>query len=283
MNILKLLFLVVFFSYTTLTAFSQSLDSPIKPVEQVIPDWEIGGFIGIGSNYNSGTYSAECPECLFDDASKFGYTIGAKMDYEITRWFYIGTNLIYDNENVDGSFRRIEQVLLTRTDNSTMNVPIEFRHTMNMKVSSFGIVPNAIFRIDDWLDLRLGFYFDFLFGTNIFHSKELITKSVVLPDGEKVNVTIPNSKGNTFTLEDHEIPGIKSTQYGLFPQVNFNIPLSKDNDLIIGSFMKIPLSTISSTQSDFKINTWRIFFGLSFDLNDDDSYREKLEKQKLNH
>jgi hypothetical protein len=280
MNILKLLFLVVIFSFTTIKAFSQSLDSPIKPVEQVIPDWEIGGFVGIGSNYNSGTYVAECPDCLFDDASKFGFTIGAKMDYEILRWFYFGVNLLYDNQNVDGSFQRIEQILLTRTDNSTMYVPIEFRQTMNLKVSSLGIVPNAVFRIDDWLDIRLGFYYDFLFGTNITHTKELITKSVVLPDGEKVNVTIPNSKDNSVILENHEIPGINSSQYGLFPQINLNIPLSKDNDLIIGSFMKIPLATISSSQNDFKINTWRIFFGLSFDLNDDDSYRAKLEKNK---
>jgi hypothetical protein len=280
MKIGKLLFLGLIFCFAVQVSKSQKIESPIMPEENVVYDWELGGFIGIGINFNSGTYTAECPECLFDDASKFGFSIGVKMDYEILRWFYIGANLIYDNESVDGAFRRIESIPLTRGDGSIMDVPIEFRHVMNLKLNSFTLAPNAIFRIDDWLDIRLGFYTDFLFGSNITHTKELLTKTAVLPDGEKVNVTIPNTKNNIAELENHAIPGLSSTVFGLFPQININIPISDGSDFIIGSYLKMPFSAISSQQSNFKIDVWRFFLGLSFDLNDANAYRAKVDAIK---
>lgn len=279
-KILKLLLILTILSNFNLILYAQKLDTPLDPVQVIIKDWEIGGFIGLGANFSGGEYSAECPDCVFSGNSKFGYSLGLKTDYEITHNFYIGTNLIFDDFGANGSFRRFENVQLQRTDGSTMEVPIEFRQTLNLSLNSIGIVPNACFRIDDWLDLRLGAFADFLISNNVKHTKELLTKSVLLPDGEKVSVTIPGTTDNKKVIEDRAIPDLTNPQFGIFPQINFNIPMSKDNDFLIGAFMKIPLSNIASSQSGYSHYTWRIFLGLSFDLNDDEKSEIPVPRDK---
>ncbi len=249
-------------------AISQQIDSPIKPVQVIIHDWEIGAFVGLGANFNSGEYAAECEECIFDDISNFGYTIGLKTDYQFSTNFFIGANVMYENQMMKGAFRRIESVPLQRADGTILDVPIEFRHNLELDLNALTLSPNVTYRIGRFLDFKLGFYADFNINSNIMHKKTLLTTSTILPDGEKVEVSIPGERDNSIVLEDYQIPGITSPQLGLMPQINFNIKLSESTDLLIGGFYKIPFTEIATNQT-LKVNVWRIFFGLSFDINDD--------------
>ena len=277
-QVCKLLLIIVIFAISFNVSKSQKLDSPLEPVQRIVKDWELGFFVGFGANYSSGAYNPECPDCVFDDNSKFGWTIGLKSDREITRSFYFGTNLIFDNQSATGSFRRFEDVPLQRTDGSTMTVPIEFRHTLNLDLYSIGLAPNAVLRINDWLDLRLGLFADYLFSSNVSHVKELLTSSVLLPDGEKVKVSIPNSTDNKATIEDQSIPGLNALQFGIYPQINFNIPISEDDDFFIGGYMKVPLTDLSSLQPGYKHYSWRFILGFSFDLYQDHQETFKVQK-----
>lgn len=273
----KLLLLLFIFTIITLPLKSQKLDTPLDPVQVDIKDWEIGAFFGIGANYSSGIYKPECPDCDFDDNSKFGWSLGLKSDYEISKKFYIGTNIIFDDLSTDGSFRRFENVPLERADGSIMEVPIEFRHILNLEMKTIGIAPNAIWRITKWFDFRLGIFADFIISNNITHTKELLTKVALLPDGEKVKVSIPDSKDSKVVIEDQSIPDIKSLQFGIYPQINFNIPIGEETDLMIGYFMKIPFSDI---REGYSHNTWRLFFGISYDLNKDEEKTPTLPKDR---
>ncbi|OGU56457.1 MAG: hypothetical protein A2X64_03335 [Ignavibacteria bacterium GWF2_33_9] len=264
-----ILLLAVIFIPSNIELYSQKLDSPISPVQRVVKDWELGAFAGFGANFSSGEYLPECPDCVFDDNSKFGWTFGLKSDWEITPHFYFGTNLLLDGISTRGSFLRYEDVQLQRTDGTYFTAPIEFRHILNLDVTTLGIVPNAVWRVDRWLDLRLGFYGDLALSGNITHDKELLTEKVLLSDGEQVKVSIPGEPDGTKTIEDREIPELNTLQFGLFPQINFNIPLNKDNEFLIGYFMKFPLNDLSSQQPGYKHITWRLFLGISFDLNKD--------------
>jgi hypothetical protein len=265
----KLLLLLIIFTFSVNALQSQKLDTPLDPVQVIIKDWEIGAFVGIGANFSSGVYNPECPDCLFEGNSKFGWSIGLKTDYEITKNFYLGTNLIFEDYGTNGSFRRWEDIELQRADNTTMEVPIEFRHILNLEMMSIGLAPNALWRVDNWLDLRFGVFADYIIGSNITHTKELLTKTALLPDGEKVKVYIEGYKDNKVVIEDRAIPDLNPLQFGLFPQINFNLPLSESSDLIFGTYMKIPLSKISSIQDNYSHYSWRVFMGVSFDLNKD--------------
>jgi hypothetical protein len=150
-----------------------------------------------------------------------------------------------------------------------MEVPIEFRHILNLEMMSIGLAPNALWRVDNWLDLRFGVFADYIISSNITHTKELLTKTALLPDGEKVKVYIEGYKDNKVVIEDRAIPDLNPLQFGLFPQINFNLPLSESSDLIFGTYMKIPLSKISSIQDNYSHYSWRVFMGVSFDLNKD--------------
>lgn len=249
-------------------ASSQLIDSPIKPVQVIIHDWEIGAFIGLGANFNSGEYSAVCQECIFDDLSDFGYTIGVKTDYQLTNNIFVGANILYENQMMKGAFRRIESVPLQRADGTMLDVPIEFRHNLEIDLNALTLSPNLTYRINRFLDFKLGFYADLNINSNIMHKKTLLTTSTILPDGEKVEVTIPGEQDNSVNLEDYAIPELSSLQYGLIPQINFNIKLSESTDLLIGGFYKIPFTEMATNQT-LKVNVWRIFFGFSFDINDD--------------
>lgn len=263
------LFLLFFFNIFLITkAHSQQIESPISPYQNIIHDWEIGFFLGLGANLNSGEYAAECPDCIFDDVSKFGYTAGIKTDYQLSRTIYVGASLGYEDLSVKGAFRRIESVPLDRVDGTKIYVPIEFRHSSEFQIGAITLMPNITYRIDRFLDFRLGFFTDFAIINNFKHSKELLTNSVILPDGEKVSVEIPQQKDKTVELENRTIPDFSNPIFGIFPQVNFNIELSGTTDMNLGFIYKLPLNNIASSQ-DFKINSWRIIIGFSFDIYDD--------------
>lgn len=263
---LFLLFLIVTFS-TSLTK-AQVIESPISPYQVIVHDWEIGFFVGIGANYNSGNYAADCPECIFDDVSKLGYTIGIKTDYQLSKSIFVGASMGYEDLSVQGAFRRIESVSLERVDGTKISVPIEFRHTSDFQIGTITLMPNITYRIDRFLDFRLGLYTDFAFKNKFIHNKELLTKSVILPDGEKVSVEISQQKSRNVQLENRTIPNYTNPTFGIYPQINFNIELSSDLDMNLGFIYKLPLNNIAANQN-FKIYSWRFFIGFSFDMYDD--------------
>jgi|GEM_PF-1279791 len=264
--ILFLLFLMNFFSISAI--YSQVIESPISPYQVIIHDTEIGFFVGLGANYNSGEYYAECPECIFDDVSKLGFSLGIKGDYQLSRNLFCGVSLGYEDLSMKGTFRRIESVPLDRVDGTKIYVPIDFRHSADFSISSISLMPNLSFRLDRFLDFRFGFFSDFVISSNFKHNKQLLTKSVILPDGEKVSVEVYQDKDGNVTLEDQTIASLTNPMLGIYPQINFNIELSGSTDLNLGFYYKIPLTNLTSNQS-FKINSWRFFLGLSFDLYDD--------------
>lgn len=263
---LILLFIINFFPPSTV--HTQVIENPLSPYQVIIHDTEIGFFVGLGANYNSGEYYAECPECVFDDVSKFGFSIGVKGDYQLSKYFFVGASLGYEDLSMKGSFRRIESVPLDRVDGSTIYVPIDFRHSAEFAISAISFMPNFAFRLDRFLDIRLGFFSDLILSNNFKHNKQLLTKSVILPDGEKVSVEVDQDKDGIVTLEYGNIPNLTNPIIGIYPQLNFNIELSGSTDLNLGFYYKIPLANLTSKQS-FKVNSWRLFLGLSFDLYDD--------------
>lgn len=261
-----LLFLLNIFQ--PFTSSSQQIESPITPYQVIVHDWEIGFYVGLGANYNSGQYAAECPQCIFDDVSKFGFSAGIKTDYQLSKEFYIGASLGYEDLSIKGAFRRIESVPLDRVDGTKIYVPIDFRHNADFSIGTISFMPNITYRIDRFLDFRVGFFSDFAITNNFLHTKQLLTKSVILPDGEKVSVEIPLDKDGNVTLEDKSISNFNNPIFGIYPQVNFNIELSGTTDMNLGFIYKLPLNKLASNQ-DFKVNSWRIIIGFSFDMFDD--------------
>lgn len=259
--------IIIFCMYNCINLNAQPIESPLEPVFYQYHDFELRGIIALGTNFNSGAYSAECPECKFENLSGFGFTIGPEIEYAILpNYLYIAMKILYDDQNLSGKFRRIEAVPIKLADNSQITTPIEFRHKLDLTVQAISISPNIYFRFSDLFDIRLGFYGDYIFSTNVKHTKELLTQSTVLPDGERVIVSLADMPGNTATLEDRAIPGAKSMVFGIAPEINFNLLLSKDWDFVVGTYFKFPFTGISDNQNDFKINMWRFYLGISYNI-----------------
>ncbi|HPD33455.1 MAG TPA: hypothetical protein PKV40_03815, partial [Candidatus Kapabacteria bacterium] len=58
----------------------------------------------------------------------------------------------------------------------------------------------------------------------------------------------------------------KSMVFGIAPEINFNLLLSKDWDFVVGTYFKFPFTGISDNQNDFKINMWRFYLGISYNI-----------------
>ena len=259
--------IIIFCAYNYINLNAQPIESPLEPVYYQYHDFELRGIIALGTNFNSGTYSAECPECKFESLSGFGFSIGPEIEYAILpNYLYVAMKILYDNQSLSGKFRRIEAVPIKLADNSQITTPIEFRHTLDLTIQAISFSPNIFFRISGLFDIRLGLYGDYIFSTNVKHTKELLTQSTVLPDGERVVVSLADMPGNIATLEDRAIPGAKSMVFGIAPEINFDILLSKDFDFVAGTYFKIPFTGISDNQTDFKINMWRLYLGISYNL-----------------
>jgi hypothetical protein len=244
----------------------QKQSNPIKPGRELIPEY-IGIVFGLGQNFQTGKMYVECPQCVFEDGIKFGYTIGIYYESFIVEPLKFGIDVLYDYQGIKSSFVENESVeVRSEIVDYKENVILPFRHTADVNINTLMLIPYLKYSPVEFFYVKLGFSLNFVFSSLLQHDKELLQKKASLSNGTVVQVSIPGSKNNTVTVENGDLVGINKTYFSLNPAIGFTIPFDKDNDILFSPYVmySLPMGIISNIGENFKINTWRLMFELGF-------------------
>lgn len=269
MNILLKSILAVtllFFSICPLYSQSGNDISPITPQADYKHN-EFGIVLMLGGGYQTGDSYVLCEDCIFTGATGFGYSIGLTYQHQITKNFFISTQVIYDNQELEDSYVEITQSPLELENGQIENVNISNRHTSNITSSS--IISNVFgeYMFNELFFVRLGGFLQFPQSTNFLHEMELLTRTVTLSNGIQGELSYADDEGISEgggefkrTIDDEEYPDVNSPIFGIHLGAGVELSIS-DNILISPFFMyNIPMSNFSEYGDNFRVQLWR--FGL---------------------
>lgn len=244
----------------------QKQSNPINPGRDLIPEY-IGIIFGLGQNYQTGKMYVECPDCVFEDGVKFGYTIGIYYESNIALPLKFGIDLLYDYQGIKSSFLENESVEISSAAvDYKENVVLPFRHTADVDISTLMFIPYLKYSPVDFFFAKLGFSVNYAFSSHIQHDKELTQKKATLSNGTVVKVSIPGTKNNIATVQEGEIPNLNKLDFSINPSIGFTIPFDKDDKIVFSPYLMycVAMNNLSDNGENFKINTWRLMFELGF-------------------
>ncbi len=242
-------------SLILLNSYSYAQDSnPLDPIEPPPPK-DIGFVIGLGMNFQSGTSYSTCNDCLFEDGSKFGFSLGIVYELPIIeKRLSYGGMLLFDKLDVSTTFREREAFEFE----AGRYVPVNFRHHSDISASSLSLVPYLKWSPADIFFVKIGPSLSYLLQANLHHQKEFLDKTVLLPTGETVAGRFADNNKTIITVEDSEYPDVNKLQFGINTSIGLNFEF-ENNFIFAPYFMyNLPLTNISDFGEDFKIHSWRI-------------------------
>lgn len=252
---------------------SQNLSNPLFPVNNGVPQ-DIGLFVAIGQNYQSGTMYVECPECYFKDGTKFGWTIGALYEREALDWMRYGMMLSFDDFSVKSQFKEYEFFDFTNKLGLRTTFPVEFHHTADANFKFFSAIPYIKINPFRFFFVRLGGSFSFAVSGTIKHDKELLTKTVTAGDGTVFDVQYEKNLKSVQTIENGDFSGLNSFQFMLVPMIGFDIKASERIHLSPFFMMDLPVTKFSNQGDAFNIGTWRLAFEFRYALTKPKSWEQ---------
>jgi hypothetical protein len=266
--IIKIFLILVLFN--SLNLYSQQISSPIQP-EQLRTQKEIGAFIGLGSNSQSGTMLVDCPECRFEGGAKFGYTLGLFYEFDLFSNFMLGASISFEDRAFQSLFGEYENVNIVRQSNKyTETVPVLFNHTADVSINTFSITPYLKYNVFKFLYLQAGFSSSFVIKKNVTHTKEAGQSTVRLSNGEVLSVSDIDVNGKGEVVEDGKIPDVSNPVFYLPLTLGFNIPLGINTTLFPAFQYDIALNDFSKRGENFKVNSWYFILGLKVAINNRD-------------
>ncbi len=252
--------IIIIFLVFTKNADSQKIATPLEP-EISAPIQEIGLILGLGANFQSGTFLVECEDCFFENGTGFGFNVGVVYEVEFIEKFRFGSYAAYNNMSIESTYREREAIDVEDLG----KVPIWFRHFGKAKFSYLDIVPYLKWKPANFFFLRAGAGISYVLGSNLTHTQKALDDKV-FHQGQWYNVNIVNSDDNTVVNEDHSFPEVNKLQLAFKPAIGFNFDLGNWFYLSPVFEYSIPFSSPSEQGIDFRINSWRITFELRHDF-----------------
>ena len=260
------LIILLLFCFTKLTA--QNIATPLEP-EKAPTQRETGFLFGLGPNWQGGKFTDTCNCPSFKDGTRTGFSLGYLYEQDLSDIFQWGVALIWDSRGLTASFREFELMDATLpTTGQTVSTKVESRQKTVTDFMYATFLPYLKWSPWDFFYIKIGPSASYLFYSHMKHTKELLTTSARLSNGEVVNIR--TDKGEiTQTIYDDRFPGLNALQFGIEPMIGFNFYIGKNIFLSPGFMYSIPLTNlapngivgIEGTQ-DFKSNSWRIFIEL---------------------
>lgn len=260
----SILVLSLFVIFTlNLKAQNYKLSNPLLPSVNNLAEQSIGGFIGIGPNWQGGQHFVECNECFFEDGTATGFTLGALYQRKISTHFFIGGFISVDIMNIGSTYREIESIDLTAEQSFSgepTNTNIEFRHSADMSLTYLGFAPYVAYNPVGWLTFRVAPKISIPIGSNLVHTKTP-TKSEITIDGVTGRSPIIER-----TVQDSEVPDLNSPLFGSDFSMMFNLTPGENSTFSIGYTQYVPFTETSTFGENFVINSWRAFIEFKYAL-----------------
>lgn len=258
-----ILYVTIIAVFAFCKSYSQKISTPIEPEGHGI-NREIGIMAGLGVNSQSGTMLVDCENCLFENGSKFGYSVGALYRHELTNTFFFGLMVRYDDMSFDASYSERESAnVYSEKTGEQYTVPLSFRHEANTTISYLSAIPFVEWEPFTFMFFRLGFSASIVSGANIIHKKQLVDRYVTLGEIDSVRVELAGG-GYEATVEDGEIPDVGSLQLSALPMAGFTIDLRRGFFLSPYVSFALPLTNFSERGTDFKISQFRFMLELRY-------------------
>ncbi|OGU12402.1 MAG: hypothetical protein A2X61_04575 [Ignavibacteria bacterium GWB2_35_12] len=258
-------FLFFIFVLSTLGQIKKKEDTPLLPTEQI--KTEVGVFIGLGGNSQSGIFITDTCKCEFDKGRGFGFTIGGLYESEIIRRLRWGGALAFDIRSFWASYRENESIeFFSEQVGRKVNVPVHFRHKAESQVFYLTFMPYLKYVPSKFIFFRFGFGGSFVLGAGLKHTKEILDETARLSTGEIVKIEYEKIGGKIATVEDGDFPAANSMQFSLEPAIGFTFPFGKKINFSPLFQYSIPLTKFSENGTDVKLSAWRIMLEFRYDI-----------------
>lgn len=273
-----LVFVFTLLFWTNSWAQVYELSTPLAPSVNSIAEESIGGFLGIGPNWASGSHYVECDSCEFQDGTATGFTLGAIYQRKATTNLYYGAMLSLDVMNINSSYREIESIDISKysdiTDDPTP-VNIEFRHEANMRLTYVGLAPFLAYNPVSWLTLRVAPKISIPIYNSLVHTKTPTSKRVFVNSVEgRLRFTDADTK-----VQDSKVSELTSPLIGSDFSLLLNLTPGERSTFSLGYTQYVPFLKTTSFGDNFSINSWRVFVEFKYSLQKAYDFSPKATKK----
>jgi hypothetical protein len=247
------LFTFVVYCLGSLGVLAQTnvLDSdPLVARELVVYDM-LGVYIGPSFNQQGGTFTTNC-DCNFTGGAGAGIS-GGVMFERLTRsrltWGVIAS---VTDRGMMARFLETEGVEQTSpTLGARYVVPVQFRNEGTVGITSMDILPYAKYIVLSSIFGRVGLQASYIFQSSMKHTKELLTETVQLPNGETARVALQEGGATMVTLQDGALPKLNTFQVAVAIAGGAELKVSKKVVLSPVVQYLYPLTSVSGAGSAF--------------------------------
>ncbi|MCL5991824.1 MAG: hypothetical protein M1419_06950 [Bacteroidetes bacterium] len=258
-------FLFLIFVLSSNSQIKKKEDTPLLPTEQLRT--EVGAFIGLGGNSQSGIFITDSCKCDFDMGRGFGFTIGGLYESEIVKRLRWGGAIAFDIRSFWASYMERDLIEFYSDQlNRTVSVPVLFRHKAESHVFYLTLMPYIKYVPAKFIFFRFGFGGSFVLSSGLKHTQEILDETAKLSTGEIVKIEYQKVGGRIATIEDGDFPAVNSLQFSLEPAIGLNFPLGEKLNFGPVFQYSIPLTKFSENGTDIKLSAWRILLEFRYDI-----------------
>lgn len=269
-----LVFTLSLIFWTNSKAQVYELSTPLAPSVNSLAEESIGGFLGIGPNWASGTHYVECDSCFFQDGTATGFTLGAIYQRKAATNIFYGGIISLDIMNIYSSYREIEAIDISEYSESSFT-NVEFRHEANMNLTYLGVAPFIAYNPTGWLTFRVAPKISFPIYSNLLHTKTPLTTKVSIDGVEgRLRFTEEDTK-----VQDSEVTELTSPLIGSDFSLMLNLTPGERSTFSIGYTQNVPFTNTTSFGDNFSINSWRIFVEFKYSIQKAYDLRPKSAKK----
>jgi hypothetical protein len=226
----------------------------------------VGGEIGLTSVWQSGQYGARCG--LFEKGAKINPMIAAAYDYPLSGALRFEGLLGYQGASISGSYNSRELVVLQASENRAVRVPIDFENVGEAHFSYIFLQPSLKLFVVKGIFIGAGLNAGLLTGASTQYTKNILTKSVEIPDLGLSEVYYPESESSdpyskTFDEEDRTDAAGFAVSAVAYAGVEVN--LSPKLTLAPRITYGIPFTPVF-TDPDLKLNALQLSLGVRYEL-----------------
>jgi len=260
--------LIIMCFTTQLSAQQGKFATPLQP-EDDQTQREIGLFVGIGPNFQMGSFRTQCDCPDFENGTGFGWNTGVLYEQDINSDFQFGAALGINSLDITSSYQYNKERAFTSTITGfpvTDTVPILFEQEAQASFLNFTAMPYLKWSAADFFFARFGIEAGFNITSNIKQTEEILQKTVKIPSTGEI-VTVSFADGSSVSVaEDGEFPNVITPQINLVPAVGFNLKLAKNIFLSPVFSFSYPLTNMSDNGNNFSINNLRFIAELRWAL-----------------
>ncbi len=272
-----LVFAFTLLFYTNSKAQVYELSTPLAPSVNSLAEESVGGFLGIGPNWASGTHFVECDGCEFQDGTATGFTIGGIYQRKAATNIFYGAMISFDIMNINSTYREIEAIDISEFDGFSDDqapINVDFRHEAKMNITYLGIAPFIAYNPTGWLTFRVAPKISFPIFSNLVHTKTPLIKRVFV---NGVEGRLRYSDSDT-KVQDSKVTELTSPLISSDFTLLFNLTPGERSTFSLGYTQNIPFTQTTSFGDNFSINSWRIFVEFKYTIQKAYDLRPKSTK-----